>query len=611
MKKLILLIITIFTIISSPTGASASGGEAISLYSNNVQSRTIFEYPDEFFDRVLGSLDLSPGYLEPNAYVGLYWDCSSEDPQDDWVDDFGRLYLLWTSDKTSSSSFGIYEFTCNGKTYTDIAANGKQYNFSTTSWGYGTGTYVHATQIHTSIDDWHYKGVDFNTSKYDITNFKARLDPNYATDTTGQYNFEMKKEANFDFKVVPKYNERDILQLCTLSYAIIDDCVAQSYYDLNFGGYYHQVFFNTPIDIDRVYRVDVSYKLDSDDKKWYQLWAKSGEISIVKSLTTEVVGGGLFGLSKYQGFEEGSYAAYNGNTIYKYKMHLNYDSNGWNWFDKSTQPEEDYQKISDFEVLRLNFIMTEQEYDVAVYMDTVDGTTVSIFDPTLITNTETDGFWDILDNIQNFFSNGWDAIVLATKLVLIFLCVIAVIYIVSFIIKIIQILIKFVKGVPIGKKTEPKVQENNNSNNMVPQAPFPYMFPMFMPMQQPYQKKEEPKQEEKTYVPRTDKEAKLRLKQEKRRQKQKLKEAKENYKINTDISKEKEIKINENLINEKIEKAEIKKQKNLEKLKNTYDRSINDIVYKSKKKDYEEHVKQIKEISKKSNKPSGTSGETK
>ncbi len=484
MRKILLSLITFSLLLfSNPIQQKTNTGLASAYMNDEPQTVDIFEQPWEFFDRVLATLDLPPEYLEPNAYVGLHWDAASEDPQDTSVcDEFGRLYLLWTSEK-SHSALGISEIKCNGVVYKHIYPSGYHRYYETISWGYGNGTYLHATTIYVVIDDEIEYGVDINNSKFDIEYFKAGLDSFYADDPTGEYEFHMNKEANFDFKVKPQVNGRDILQLCALSYTIIEDCIAQSYYDIGFGGYYHQVYFNTPIDIDRVYRVDVSYKLDSEERDWWELWANKGEISVVKSLTTEVVGGGFFGLGRYQGFEEGYYHAQGSNAqTYKYKLHLNYDSNAWNWFDFKTQPEEKYQKISDFKVLRLNFIMDGQEYDLPIYMDTVDGTTVSVFDPSLIGDPDDLTIKDVFDMIQEFFEKFWDAIVMATKIIGILLLIVAAMYVIGFVGKLIGFIYHFIKGVPIPKfNKEPKQNypvnnqpRYNNNNYKYPEYKKPY-----------------------------------------------------------------------------------------------------------------------------------------
>ena len=64
-------------------------------------------------------------------------------------------------------------------------------------------------------------------------------------------------------------------------YEIIEACEAQSHFDLlAYGGYGHFAYFNTTIKIDKIYRVDVAYKITNDDKPWYQFFLPDEEHQI-------------------------------------------------------------------------------------------------------------------------------------------------------------------------------------------------------------------------------------------------------------------------------------------------------------------------------------------
>ena len=189
--------------------------------------------------------------------------------------------------------------------------------------------------------------------------------------------------------------------------AIIEDCEAQSYYDLNFGGYKHEVYFNLNVEVDKIYRVDVSYKVTNQDKEWYEFWKPDDQHQVTKSLTTARESGGFFGLSSYQGFKQGNYkSTKNDNKSYKYKLHLNYDDHAWKLFRGGDLNESAYERISNFQILRINFLVDNEVYDVAVKMDTVDGKTLNIFSGDLIMDTDTVGYkvkntiYDFVDDVK-------------------------------------------------------------------------------------------------------------------------------------------------------------------------------------------------------------------
>ena len=77
--------------------------------------------------------------------------------------------------------------------------------------------------------------------------------------------------------------------MVTHAYKLIKDCEVQSHYDFGFGGYMHYVHFNTTIPIDKIYRVDVSYVLTSDNKDWYQFWLREDEQKVIKSLVKHFI----------------------------------------------------------------------------------------------------------------------------------------------------------------------------------------------------------------------------------------------------------------------------------------------------------------------------------
>ena len=221
-------------------------------------------------------------------------------------------------------------------------------------------------------------------------------------------------KITFDIGLIPELDGKNAMQLTTHGYEIIESCEAQSYFDLlAYGGYGHFAYFNTTIKIDKIYRVDVAYKITNDDKPWYQFFLPDEEHQIQKSLTPDRVKGGIFGLYNFAGFEEGSYqSTVDGRTNYKYKLHLNYDDTAWNWFVGQEFYECDYRRVSQFQILRMNFLVDGETYDVPIKMDTIEGDTLFILDPDLILDTETpyydfknwldDGIADLKDKLKDY-----------------------------------------------------------------------------------------------------------------------------------------------------------------------------------------------------------------
>ncbi|MBQ9124815.1 MAG: hypothetical protein IJY14_03900, partial [Acholeplasmatales bacterium] len=188
----------------------------------------------------------------------------------------------------------------------------------------------------------------------------------------------------------------------THAYELIKDCEVQSYYDFGFGGYKHLVHFNTTISIDRIYRVDVSYILSSDNKKWYEWWIYEKEHRVTKSMRPERKSTGFFGLCDTYGFKEGTFKSNEKDSItYKYEMMLNYDEQNWEWFGDS-DIESNYKKIKDFKILRLNYLVDDKVYDVEVKMDAIDGETKTIVDRDLILDTDS-GLWKTKNVVYGIF----------------------------------------------------------------------------------------------------------------------------------------------------------------------------------------------------------------
>lgn len=200
------------------------------------------------------------------------------------------------------------------------------------------------------------------------------------------------------------------MQLVTHGYEIIEDCEVQSYYSLNMGGYIHYAMFNTTIEIDKIYRVDVAYTVTNDNREWWQFFLRDEEYQITKSLTDDTNSSGILNLTTYQGFSEGSYASTDNNSkVYKYRLHLNYDENNWNIFAGLEYEEADFKRVSNFQILRMNYMIDNEVYDVDIKMDTIEGDTLLFFDSDMLLDTETP-YFDFKDAIDDFTSSVIDKV---------------------------------------------------------------------------------------------------------------------------------------------------------------------------------------------------------
>ncbi len=344
---------------------------------------------DLIWTDVKNNLDIEPKYLEANKILGLYWDSRI-------IENYSCLYLIWTSEYIPSEFMTIKEIVVNNKLYKQYD-NQAQKDSLEGNWF--DSDYYHYSEYNLTLHKTPISGFEKNGAfgvplmqKYKISSFKAGIDEfQYFNDPdpTGKYNVVCNTEIEFDLGIVPKKDGVKLFQLVTHAYEIIKDCEVQSFFDLGFGGYIHNTFFNTTIDIDRIYRVDVSYTLSSENKSWYQIWLNTKEISVKKSLTAEKKANGLFNLFSYQGFKEGSFKSnVKAGKTFKYRLHLNYDEECWNLFDNPPYYEADYKLIKDFKILRMNYLVDDKVYDVSVKMDTVDGNTLSIINRDLIMDTD-------------------------------------------------------------------------------------------------------------------------------------------------------------------------------------------------------------------------------
>lgn len=373
--------------------------------ASNIETKISEESKQENWDYILNNVDIDIKYLEPNKYLGLYWDSfvggSSKD---------GYLYLCWTSPYYTKTNNTILQVVESGKTYTLYSTISDMQNLNGNWLSTESKTYPnYDLTLHMTPIAGYKEGQNFGLPlkrTYNFTNFK------YGYEGTNQAIGQCTESITFDLGLIPKLDGKNSMQLCTHGYEIIEACEVQSYFDLlAYGGYGHFAYFNTSIKIDKIYRVDVAYKILNDDKPWYQFFLPDDEHQIKKSLTTERVSGGIFGLYKFQGFAEGSYQSTKNSSInYKYKLHLNYDDDAWNIFEGKEYYEADYRRVSQFQILRMNYVVDGETFDVPIKMDTIEGDTLFILDQDLILNTDSSyyQFKNTIDDLFNDVKANWD-----------------------------------------------------------------------------------------------------------------------------------------------------------------------------------------------------------
>ena len=375
---------------------------------------------------VLKNLEMPFQYLTRNQALGMYFDGQF-------------LNFVWTSEYLPIETLNLQSITLNGVTYDQQLITGKCKHmegdgmFECTSF-FSSGPHnlqINVTPIagfhKCSVDQNIYEyGIGLNTNTYTVTGFEANYDsvlnglnPGEEDEYFGtEYKVISDDSKTFTFSQKPQYQQNAMMQLSSHCYIEITDIECQSVFGVNFGGYEHSVFFNTPLDLDDVYRVDVSYNLASDEKPWYNFVAANGSMDVVKSLTPETASGGFLGLSTYQGLQEGTFKSnVDDSKTYQYKLHLNYDADGWNLF-KGGADESKYTNVHDFKILRMNFLYKGQEIDCEVKMDEIEGENLSIFDKNTILNVETpiwkfketvndvgEGTNNVINGVKDFFED--------------------------------------------------------------------------------------------------------------------------------------------------------------------------------------------------------------
>lgn len=256
----------------------------------------------------------------------------------------------------------------------------------------GSGTYSYGVEVE-------------GKSEFIIKGWEAELDHLWGgeeLDPEGIYDFKSTNEITFDLKEKIKYKGNPVTQLSTMVYVDITDCEAQSIYDVGFGGYKHYVYFNTSIDLEAVYRVDVGYTLLADDVIWAaQLFDEPKTRTLKKSLSEDKERGGIFNLFNYQGLTVGNFRSNEKHAkTYKYRLMLNYNEDNWELDELVNITESNYKRIDEFQIFRINFVHNGKEYDQEIQMDTVSGETKKIYNRDLVLDTTTP-IWKFKDTAGN------------------------------------------------------------------------------------------------------------------------------------------------------------------------------------------------------------------
>ena len=317
---------------------------------------------DSVWSDLVENLDIEPYNLEANKILGLYWDSNVSKH-------YSYLYLIWTTEYYPTEFVTLRELTINGKLYKQYETEKDKEDYTPTWEG---SDYLHYSAsnltLHKTAIAGIYNGEQFGvplTQKYHIKGIKAGVDDVLFTknpDPTGNYETISNDEVTFDLGLIPKEDGKKAFQIVTHAYEIIQDVEVQSHFDLAFGGYKHHAVFNTNISIDKIYRVDVSYTLSSENKKWYEFYLKNKGTRCQEIINcSNRISSGIFNLFEYQGFKEGTFKSnIKDSKTYKYQLHLNYDDDAWNLFESKPYYEADYKVIRNFKILRLNYIADEK-----------------------------------------------------------------------------------------------------------------------------------------------------------------------------------------------------------------------------------------------------------
>ena len=227
---------------------------------------------------------------------------------------------------------------------------------------------------------------------FTITGWEAELD-HFQTheDPDGYYTFSsVNEEVTFNLAEGIKYGGAPFYEFRTHMSVEITDCICQSVWDLNFGGYKHYVYFNTDVALDKIYRVDVAYSLVADDEIWAaKLLTGVKTQTLKKSLSEEKHRGGFLNLSRYQGLTVGDFSSNDNDAKhYRYRLMLNYDEANWDISEALVTSEGDYKRVDEFYALRLDFLYEGEQLSSNIKMDPIQGESMKVYNRDLVLNTD-------------------------------------------------------------------------------------------------------------------------------------------------------------------------------------------------------------------------------
>jgi hypothetical protein len=237
---------------------------------------TIYQNETQFnWDNIISHLDIYPEYLEQDKVLGLYYYSNFMGLEDE-----DYLFLVYVTRYLPTDFMTITELTENGKKYylydNESAKENLDYNFPVTSQFHFPE--YDLTLNMTAVGGYTGKKGAFGVplkQKYKFEEIKYGIDDaQFISDVDPENKFGgvIKDPVQFDFGKKLEKNGNPALMLRTHSYIVLDesDVAVQSHYDLNFGGFVHEVMFSLDIDLSKVYRVDVSYRVTNDHVEWYE-----------------------------------------------------------------------------------------------------------------------------------------------------------------------------------------------------------------------------------------------------------------------------------------------------------------------------------------------------
>ena len=401
--------------------------ESLAYFANISEShlREMFDWymgDSNIWMEMLSKLHTNVSTIEPNTTLGIYFNGQT-------------LYLIWTSEYIPNELLSLksIHYEANGALYglwnhtmshTCSHLEGDElWDFTDHLFVMSYGQEVVCQINMTPIMSYHecnidnevsYFGVNLDGVKnFTIVGWEAEYDHLQTVgyeDPEDYYTFSSVSERmTFNLPEEIHYGGTPFYDFKTHVALNITDCICQSIWDLNFGGYKHYVYFNTDVELDKVYRVDVAYSLVADDEIWSaKLLTGVKTQTLKKSLTEDKHRGGFLNLSRYQGLSVGDYSSNDQEAKhYKYRLMLNYDESNWDISEALVTSEGDYKRVDEFYCLRLDFLYEGYSGSQVVKMDPIEGESMKSYNRDLILSTDTalwkfkDSSFEIADTVQD------------------------------------------------------------------------------------------------------------------------------------------------------------------------------------------------------------------